>query len=178
MSARDTYSPALRVIHWATALAVVAAVVLGFVQEDAGASRAIMLRAHVLIGMTIVLLTIARLVARRRSPVAELPMQGWRRAMFRANHALLYVLLFALGASGMATSLASGLGPALMSGGELPDLEGLVPAGIHAALGLALIATIGMHVAGVVTYQLREGDTLGRMIGRRGASLRAREGES
>jgi len=168
MMRQQIYPAAMRGLHWIGALAVVAAVTLGFMQEDAGVSRAALLRAHLVVGAVIVLTTVARLVVRRRSQrPSPLSMPAWRRMLQRAVHGILYVTLLLMGISGIETALLGGLGPILTGAtSTVPSLEGVAPASVHATLAFVFLGALVVHVAGVIAYQVRQGDALGRMIGR------------
>jgi len=94
-------------------------------------------------------------------------MPGWRRAVQRIDHLALYVLPLALGLTGVGAVVTTDLLPALL-GSEAPATapsEALAPQ-VHGTLAFLLIAAVGVHVAGVVSYQLSSGDAVGRMLGR------------
>ncbi|RLB51686.1 MAG: hypothetical protein DRJ42_16405 [Deltaproteobacteria bacterium] len=80
------------------------------------------------------------------------------------NHRAIYLIVILLGMSGVATVVGNGLIPALTGDVPLPES---IPHAPHKFLAFALIAMILAHLGGVFSYQLREGDVLSRMSGRK-----------
>jgi cytochrome b561 len=70
--------------------------------------RLLISRLHTLGGATLMLLTVARLVVRRRGPaVTPLPVSDLHRRGVGVIHALLYAVTFGIGASGFVTGARS-----------------------------------------------------------------------
>ena len=82
-----------------------------------------------------------------------------------ATHAAMYLVTFAIGASGFATGAQSAwpdyLGGALA---EAPALESLASREVHEVLAIALLGLVALHVGGVMLQQARKGGVLRRML--------------
>lgn len=125
-----------------------------------------MSRLHTVGGAALMLLTVARLVVRRRGPaVTPLPVSDLHRRGIGVIHALRYGVLFAIGASGFVTGARSAW-PDYLQGrlAEAPALEALASREAHEVLVLALIGLVLLHVGGVMVQQLRAGGALRRMV--------------
>ncbi|MBL8917237.1 MAG: cytochrome b/b6 domain-containing protein [Myxococcaceae bacterium] len=166
---KERWSNATVALHWLGAALIVGLATAGFVMADlpAGSSgRLLLSRAHTLGGATLMLLTIARLVVRRRSPpIARLPLSDFHRRGIGAVHALLYVVTFAIGLSGFVTGATSAW-PDYLRGAlaEAPELEPLASREAHEVLVVALLVLVALHVGGVVLQQLRQGAIVRRMV--------------
>ena len=155
---------------WQIAVAlVVGLATAGFVMTDLPADsseRLLTSRMHTLGGATLMLLTVARLVVRRRGPaVTPLPVSVLHRRGIGAIHALLYAVTFAIGASGVVTGALS-TWPNYLWGqlAEAPALEALASREAHELLVFALLALVALHVGGVMLQQIRSGGVLKRMV--------------
>lgn len=162
-----TWSRGHAALHWSAALLVVALAALGFVMSDAdpaGEARLWMSRAHVGLGWTLVFVTLARLVSRRRQnvePIAMAPMHR-RAASWIEGATYLFVLLAAL--SGIGTVVTGGWASYLGGGVPAPDLEALLAREAHESFVFALLGLALTHAAGVVIHELRVGGALRRML--------------
>ena len=165
-SAPHAYDVPTIVLHWALAAAIPVALVLGFLAAHAPDSRqaASLLRAHVPLGIAILLLSIARAVWRyRRTPPAPLAGQpDWQIGVARGSHALLYIMPMVLGASGIALLALSGAAPVLFqrAGRELPVFTHFPAMTVHALSAFVLIGLLGLHVAAVIYHQVFRRDRL------------------
>ncbi|MBL9110960.1 MAG: cytochrome b/b6 domain-containing protein [Myxococcales bacterium] len=157
------------IVHAAGAALVIGLAGAGFVMSDAPAgsgARLLLSRLHTLLGAGLMILTVARLVLRARGPKPPpLELLPVHRMGMGFVHVLLYVVTFAIGASGFATGATSAW-PDYLGGRlpEAPDLHALVPRQAHEALVFALLGLVFAHVAGVMIHQVRKGGVLGRMI--------------
>lgn len=157
------------VLHWVSAGIVVAMASAGFVMSDLPADsglRLLLSRSHTVFGVTLMALTVARLVARRRGTRPEpLPLGPLHRRFVGAVHGLIYVLVFGLGASGVVTALRTAW-PSYVRGESAlaPDLEHVASREVHEALVFGLLSLVALHVAGVLMQELRRGGALRRMI--------------
>lgn len=162
------WSGASVALHWLSAVLIAGLVTAGFVLSDLPAdsdTRLLMSRMHTLGGLTLMLLTVARLAFRLRGPApAPLPLSDLHRRGVGLVHALLYGVLFAIGASGMVTGATSAW-PEYLRGelSQAPALEALASREAHEVLVFALLGLILLHVGGVMVQQLRQGRVLRRM---------------
>lgn len=167
--AKSGWSTTSVMVHWTAAVLIVGLGAMGFVMTDlAGDSRLRLLfsRLHTGLGVTLMALTIFRLVVRWRgqSP-APLPLPAIHRRGVSVVHGLLYLVQFSLGASGALTGLLSAW-PQYLRGevAAAPELAYLGSRQVHEALVFVLLTLIGLHVGGVVLQELRHGGTLRRMV--------------
>lgn len=166
---RERWSRASVALHWLSAALIVGLAVAGFVMSDlppGSSSRLLLSRMHTLGGAALMLLTVARLAARRRGAPAEpLPMSQLHRRGVAAIHGLLYGVTFALGASGFVTGARSAW-PDYLRGrlAEAPDLEGVASREAHEVLAFLLLGLVALHAGGAALHQLRRGGVLRRMI--------------
>lgn len=167
MNAR--WSTTIVVLHWLTAAILVGMATAGFVMSDLPSDsslRLLLSRSHTIFGLSLMAITVARLVVRWRgkSP-APLPLAPLHRHGVDLVHGLIYAVLFGLGASGVATALGSAW-PGYVRGEQAlaPDLEALASREVHEVLVFALIGLVVLHVGGVIVQQLRQGGALSRMI--------------
>lgn len=162
------YSLGAMLFHWLTAIAVIWNWRLAESTENASREQAMALMAdHKALGITILVLTIGRLLWRLRHPWPPLPANyaAWEKALARFTHVLFYVLLIALPLGGwLATSLA----------GRPVDFFGLftIPnfpvsinknlAGsifeIHATAGKAMLLLVVLHVVGALKHTFLDRD--------------------
>jgi cytochrome b561 len=172
---RQRWPAPIRIIHWATALlalvtipAVYAAKALTEIDTD----RAEMLVGlHIAIGLTILVLTLARIAARlvlARPPPALRPL--WLRAAGAARSVAFYALLLALPMTGILKLTLSGLNVStfglvlIESGGTAPHVARALNA-VHATLGKAFIALALLHaVLAVLHGRLFGANLLRRMV--------------
>ena len=166
---RERWSNTSVALHWLAALLIIGMATAGFLMTDLApdsSGRLLLSRMHTLGGATLMLLTVARIVARRRGPrVAPLPVPELHRRGIGVIHVLLYAVTFAIGASGFLTGARSAWPDYLL--GQLtaaPALETLASRGVHEVLVFALLGLVVLHVGGVMLQQLRQGGVLRRMV--------------
>jgi cytochrome b561 len=164
----DRWSRAHVALHWVGALLVLGIAMGGFVMHDLPADsggRLLLSRMHTGGGLLLVLLTVVRLVVRRRGgAIAPLPLSDLHRRGVGAVHGLMYALMFAIGATGLATAAASAWPDYLR--GELaaaPDLESVPPREGHEVFVFALLTLVMLHVGGVLLQEAQKGGILRRM---------------
>lgn len=174
MPSSDRYTRTAIVLHWVIAAIVIAEFAFGWwmqeIPKQPPGFRADAFNLHKSIGLTVLLLMIARLAWRLgHRPPAMPPMPAWNVRLAHANHALMYVALFVLTIGGYLGSAWSGY-PVKFFGLVLPawsphqpvlkELASTVHLGASWVLGVAFT----LHVAGTVKHALidRNG-MLGRM---------------
>lgn len=163
------YHPALVILHWVLALMLLLALVMGtFVLAEMpndASDKIGSLRGHMILGSAIGALMLARLIVRsrtRRPPAASTGNAALDRLGGLA-HASLYVLVFVMAASGLATALWAGL-PQIVFGNAttpLPESFFIYPSRyVHGWVATALFVVIGLHLVGALFHQFRLKDRL------------------
>lgn len=163
------YHPALVGLHWLLAALLMLALTMGtFVLKDmpnTSPDKIGLLRGHMILGLVIGALMLVRLAVRirtRRPPVASTgnPLLD---QLGKSAHAGLYLLVFAMAASGLATAVQAGLPEIVFGGsaGALPQsFAAYTPRVVHGWIAKALMALVGLHLVGVVFHQFRLKDRL------------------
>lgn len=174
--AMASYGRGTQAFHWLSALLLMGMVPAGLIMTRIaeGPLKQSLYRVHVLLGLSVLVITVIRLIWRFVEPWPPAPpgLSPVRTKVFTWNHILLYVVLVAL--------LLSGIGMLLLSSVSLwpmtldPEaIQDVPPRAVHGILSKVFVLLFLMHLGGVLQYQLRKGDTLSRMgitwAGRRGA---------
>lgn len=154
------YGTVAIVIHWVTALALIGLILSGWRAEDMAddAAKIGVLRIHTAVGMSVLLLTIARIVwwvAVDRKPAYPAGQPRWQQIASAAVHGLLYLALLLMAGSGIATMALSGAGEVVWggSGAPLPDFRQFAPRGVHGLGASVLILLTTAHVAAALYHQ-------------------------
>ena len=174
----DRWGAIAIIIHWTTAVAVVAMFTLGQWMVDLGYYHTWYYQApyvHKSIGAILFIITIIRLIWRLLNKVPNyLPSHStFERMAAKAVHLLLYVLLFCVMISGYLISTANGQPlivfnwfkvPAILYGIEHQvDIAGKA----HRICAIGLISVAGLHLLAALKHHLIDKDrTLHRMLGR------------
>ena len=176
-----TYSTAARRFHWLTVLLIAAQVPIGLFMvrygaaTDFAAPTAQLYDSHKLIGMTFLLLVLARLIYRfvHGAPADEPTLEPWEKVVSHLTHWAIYALLIVVPALGWLA--VSYYGPFEPFGIKLPALAAKDDARatqvffLHMLAAYALILLIGMHVgAALFHYVIRRDGVLRRMFVRAG----------
>ena len=175
------YTTVAIVLHWTIAVLLVLQIIGGWVAEDVlkGAAKFQAFQIHKSMGLTILLLTFARLAWRlgHKPPPPPAGMPDWQKAAASAVHVGFYVLLIAIPLSGLVLISSSSYVVKTMWWGlvqvpELP-LRGLENSkAIHDAAGNAhsllvwgTIVLWALHVGAALKHQFVDRDgVLGRML--------------
>jgi len=174
--AGDRYSGAAITLHWLTAVLIVANLALGLSMVPLPISpRKLQWYAwHKWIGITVFLLTSARLLWRQvRPPPPQVAMPEWQRRAALAAHRLMYALLLLIPISGWLYSSATGVQVVYLGLVPLPDLvppnkalAGVLKA-THVALNFTLFALVCVHAVAAFKHHFVNHDTvLTRMLPR------------
>ncbi len=169
------YDPAAKALHWLTALLVIGLLCVGIwmVGLSPSMQKLKVYSWHKWAGITVLLLTVLRLVWRHVRPPPPLPatVTPLDRRLAPWGHAALYVLLFAMPITGWLMSSAAGIPVVLYGVWQLPDLvakdEALFKAlqTTHHILSRVLIVVLAIHVAAVIKHDvLRRDGVLRRML--------------
>ena len=164
------------VLHWGTALCVVALVETGWelrpLMGDLGPYTAV-LRLHASLGFVVLAATIVRVFARLLARPPFVPTEGrLRRVCAALVQAALYVTLIGLVATGIVAATPRPFMPAVQLFGlwPLPRIAGIPPEvmrampRIHASLTWALLGLVGLHVAAAIYGTLARERTIFRML--------------
>ena len=166
---RGRWATAVVAIHWLSAATLAGLAVAGFVMSsaaEASATRLLLSRLHTAGGVSLMLLTVGRVAARRLGrPPPALPLSARHRRGVEVVHALLYTSIFGIGASGLATGLQSDW-PRYLRGdlARAPALDAMASRAIHESLVFALLGLVALHVGGVALHEARAGGVLRRML--------------
>jgi cytochrome b561 len=161
-------------LHWVVAALVLGMIAFGWLMQaiakDPVGPRANAFNLHKSIGLTVLLLMLARVAWRATHRAPQLPpMPVWQARTARAVHMLLYVCLFVQPLTGYLGSAYSGY-PVKMFGLVLPAWapksvaikDGMSVA--HLVNSWVLVAALALHLAGALKHALVDRDgLLGRM---------------
>ncbi len=169
--------------HWAIAGLIVANVLIGWsFSAIQGPLRQEALQLHKSIGITVLLLSVLRLLWRRLSTLPPFPatMRAWEKLSAKFVEKWLYFVMFAMPLTGWAVVSSSGLHiPTVLFGavhwpdipvlGTLPLEKQLVAysffIGAHRFVAKMIYVLVGFHVLGALRHQFIKRDlVLARMI--------------
>lgn len=160
-----TYTNTAIALHWAVAALMVWGFALGWIMTEIHGITPTKLRYfswHKWIGVTVLVLALARLLWRATHQPPELPdgMHAWERLAAHAGHALLYVLMLAIPVSGYFYTSAAGVPVVYLGVLPLPTFIHADPAlakvlkAVHIWLNYGLLAAVAGHLLAVVKHQL------------------------
>ena len=161
------YPKALIILHWLTFILVVALFFIGLTMEEYEFNEANFnrYRTHALLGMLVMVLTIIRLIIKKKNknnlpPEIEYYSNG-HKLLVKTVEKLMYLILILAPITGFIMVYQTG---ALQY-----DLGGPFPEGakfsetweeIHKTLVFILGGLIGIHIAGVIVYKIKTGENL------------------
>ncbi|MDR6788901.1 cytochrome b561 [Sphingomonas sp. BE138] len=158
----ERYSGVAIAFHWAIALLVIVNLIVGIGHDAVPALRAWM-PGHKAIGMTVLALTLLRILWRlaHRPPTLPAFVPNWERRFAHATHWSLYALMLVMPLSGWAmVSGPEGRRPLSWFGiADLPylpvDAAG-ASAGheVHAVVGWAMLLLVMLHIAAALRHHL------------------------
>lgn len=160
----NRYGVVAAAIHWLTALAVLLLLASGLTAANAGAAAPLnLVRIHVALGISVVVLTLLRIVwwlvfDDRPADVGGMP--RWQAIAAHSVHYLLYGVVLVMGASGIGLLVLSNALPALAGGAPLPDFASFPPLAVHSSAAKALIGLVILHVAAALFHQFVRRDRL------------------
>ena len=167
-TAKSRYSTGAMIFHWLIAIMVIWNWRIAEAAEHAsGPEKGAIFADHKALGISILALTLGRIVWRLTHPMPALPgnYATWERVLARGTHLIFYVLLIGLPLGGwFANSLA----------GREIDMFGLftIPPlpvgengelaksifGLHATGGTAMLYLIGLHILGALKHTFFDKD--------------------
>ena len=173
-NSRTAWGVVHQAMHWLVVLAVISQLTLGFIFHDlpdTDPRKGALFAAHTTLGLTILIVMLARFAWRQANPVPELPdtLTPIQKKIAIANHWAFYVLLIGLPIGGYLLVNTSGFAVPFY-GVELPKLlpkndflSGLIFL-IHAGGAFLLIALILLHVTAALRHEVvLKDNTLRRM---------------
>lgn len=170
----ERYSALAIILHWAIALLLLFQIGLGWALEDLpkGAVQFAGYQSHKSVGITILLLSVARLVVRLfKARPAPVPDGMAQMLLASAVHGLLYAVMIVGPLTGWIIVSTAKVRLQTMLFGKLPWPD--LPVGqafhepaevLHGALGTVGIALIVLHVAGALYHHFKREDVIGRML--------------
>ena len=178
------YTTVAITIHWVIALSIIALLIAGLVMSEDDlldkAMRFKVIQLHKSLGLTVLVLSLARLLWRltHKPPALPATMAGWEKFAATATHWAFYGLMFALPLTGWALVSTSSWGlPTFWFGlfewPHLPILSTLAdkkPANdlfgeTHEILAYIMIALIFLHFGAAMKHYLwNRDDVLSRML--------------
>lgn len=172
---RNRYSTVSLLFHWGLALMVLAQVLLITAHEATeGPMSREFVQIHKAAGLTVLVLTLARIGWRMANPALPIPAgtPDWQKFAARATHVLFYVLLIGIPMFGWAASSAGGRGIQWFGLFEWPllpiersrDLAGALM-DLHEAGVKALYVLLALHVLAALKHHFVDRDNvMHRMI--------------
>ena len=173
-ASQQRYTAVAIALHWIIAFAIIGLIAVGWTMEtlqhgdlEARAQYQSIVQLHKSFGITVLLLSVARIIWRLMNPPpAEPPMPGWQKFAASAVHVLFYVLIIAMPLTGWIMASASSDAPTRYFGLvdiRLPVIPGL-DAGtregleesfeqVHGNLAWVIIGLLVLHVAGALKHQ-------------------------
>lgn len=168
------YHPFARILHWLTAICVLGLLAVGLWMVGLPISllKLEVYAWHKWIGLTVLVLTVARLMWRWRRPPPPLPdaVTAWERRFAPISHGALLVLLVAQPLIGWLMSSAGGVQVFWFGYLPLPNLVSrdqalfVVLRETHEALAYGLIAVIGVHILAVIRHDVLRHDGIFRRM--------------
>lgn len=173
---QQRYTAVAIALHWIIAFSIMGLIAVGWLMEemDPGPDYFAIVQLHKSFGITILLLSVARIIWRLMNPPPpEPPMPGWQKLAASAVHVLFYVLIIAMPLSGWIMASASSDAPTRYFGLvdiRLPGIPALDPATregleegfeqVHSNLAWVIIGLLVLHVAGALKHQFVDKDGL------------------
>jgi cytochrome b561 len=179
------YGAVAMALHWLIAAALLVNIALGLyvaeVMADSDPMHGAVLEFHKSVGLTVLILSLARVVWRLINPAPPLPqtMSRHLKLVAHTSHFLLYVFIVAIPVTGWAMVSASRSGmptnyfgllhwPNLPFFANLPRPEKMSLHRTfntsHLVLALSALALVPIHIAGAFYHRGREDDVLSRMV--------------
>lgn len=168
------YGSVAKFLHWLIFLLIFAMLTIGFLMDDIGNEviRAQVFNAHKLVGLSVLLLMILRLIWALTNPKPVLPVgtPRWQKVFERLGHGLIYLALLVMPVAGWVMSSAAGKPPHLFPwvlALPVPVDTSLkeTAAFVHYWLAIVIIALISLHViAALYHHFVKKDNVLLRMM--------------
>lgn len=173
---QQRYTAVAIALHWIIALMILCQIAAGWFMGsmEPGPQQFQIIQLHKSFGITVLLLSVARVAWRLMNPPPpEPPMPAWQAWTSRGVHLLLYILIIAMPLTGWIMASASsdaatkffGLVDIRLPG--IPALDAETREGledgfesVHSALAWVIIGLLVLHVAGALKHQFVDKDGL------------------
>lgn len=161
MTPRLHYGTPAKIFHWCIVALLAAQYPIGWLMPDVhrGMTPGAAMGFHMSIGIAILALMLLRLGWRLAHPIAPASsLPPWQRVSSEAVHWLLYALVLATTVSGWLFASFRGWSVSFFDLLPLPMLgsdnaaAGKAVDGLHQAMEIALLLTIGLHVAAALAH--------------------------
>lgn len=171
----ERYGAISKTLHWLVVVLIITQFILASIAEDLpnGIQKLATVSQHKSVGMLILMLALARIAWRLRSPGPRPPPESpaWQRAAAGASHGLLYLLLVLQPVTGWLMSSTKNYPVSFFGWFQFPDLVGASEVWherleeIHEFLAGAIIAIAVLHAAAALYHHfvLKDG-VLRRML--------------
>jgi cytochrome b561/polyisoprenoid-binding protein YceI len=175
---QQRYTAVAIALHWTIAVLIIGMLAFGFILDGMdygpGSPKTALVQIHKSFGITILLLSVARLIWRLMNPPPpEPPMPQWQKLLATTVHILLYVLIIAMPLTGWIMASASTSHDTRFFGTlemSLPGFDGMDAANrksieddfhsVHGNLAWVIIAMLALHLAGAFKHQFIDKDGL------------------
>ncbi len=176
---QQRYTAVAIALHWAIALLIIGLLAVGWIMDampgGPGSPKIAIIQLHKSFGITVLLLTIARILWRLMNPPpAEPPVPAWQKLLASGVHVLLYAVMLAMPLSGWIMASAEIDKHETLFFGTLPfyapGVAGLPAATreplaeglefVHHNLAWVMVGLIVLHVAAAMKHQLVDRDGL------------------
>ncbi|MEY2758927.1 MAG: hypothetical protein RIR33_2705 [Pseudomonadota bacterium] len=173
---QQRYTAIAIALHWIIAFSIIGLIAVGWLMEEMepGPDYFQIVQLHKSFGITILLLSVARLIWRLMNPPPPEPdMPKFQAVLARAVHVLFYVLIIAMPLTGWIMASASSDAPTRYFGLvdiRLPGIPGLDAATregleegfeqVHSSLAWVIIGLLVLHVAGALKHHFVDKDGL------------------
>lgn len=160
---KESYGSIAKFFHWLIALLVIIMLFVGYLMDSATVANV-----HKLVGLTILVLVIARIiwVLNNERPLLPATVNKFERILSHSVQGLLYVSLLLMPLSGWAMATAFGYFPHLgawyipMPGIPIDHSLAEVFEDIHATTALFLIAFVCLHALGALKHHFWDKDAV------------------
>jgi cytochrome b561/polyisoprenoid-binding protein YceI len=175
---QQRYTAVAIALHWTIAVLIIGMLAFGFILDSMtygpGSPKTALVQIHKSIGITILLLSVARLIWRLMNrPPPEPPMPQWQKLLATTVHVLLYVLMIAMPLTGWIMASASTAHDTRFFGTlevSLPGFGGMDVETrnsiddsfhrVHFYLAWVIIGMLALHLAGAFKHQFIDKDGL------------------
>lgn len=172
-TSRSGYSRVAIAFHWTIAALILGNIAGGLLHESVSKETGgLIMAVHKSIGLTVLVLSAARLAWRVAHGFPRLPdsTSAWDALLARTTHVIFYFMMIAVPLAGW-TMVSAGTRPLTWFGlfdvPKLPVSESLAgkAGGAHEVLALTTLALVILHVAGALKHQfIDKDDVLHRML--------------